>query len=156
MQAGGAAGDEAIDEAEFGFEVAIIPDDKAVDGGGVATHRFVVRKARGLMRGPDTADEFARGTKGPEGHVAACGAVGTACADSWCPTGGGYRRLAFRPRFDFIRYCGIVEVFHACKCTGYGEVGVCRFWWAAVQRWLSRAQEIILVERLRLAEAGAA
>jgi hypothetical protein len=78
---GGAGDGESVDDAAelfgFGGEVALIGDDEAWDGGGVAAHGLALLESHGLDDASDeAADEHARGTPIAEGQLHADGAVG--------------------------------------------------------------------------------
>jgi len=118
--AGGGAGcGEAVDHAAqaggFDFEIAIVLHDYLVDGEGVFAHGLVVAEDERLDEGAeDAADEFSRWVEVSERHFEACGTVGHRLGSGHrAPLASSVRLQRCEARFDFVRCCGIEQVFHA-------------------------------------------
>jgi len=113
-----------VEAGSLDFEVAIIGHDDLVDGGRIFAHRLVVAQGERLDDGAeDSADEFARWVEASERHFDAGGAVRhRLCGSHGAPLAGAVGPQRFEPRFDFVCYCGIEQIFHACKCTGADDV----------------------------------
>ena len=114
----GAGGGESVDDAAelFGFdsEVALIGDDEAWDGGGVAAHGLALLESHWLDDASDeAADEHAWGTAFAASEFHADGAVGHGLSGShFAPETRGVGAQARHPVFQFLDGLWLPESFH--------------------------------------------